>query len=207
MAEAAQARKEQDYNTFLLEELSKIKLDDINQSELEQELEMLENAENIKTKLNIVLAYLTNEEQSTENTLHSALGEMKQLENYSPRFGLLVERVNSIFIELKDIIAETEREEEKMFLDEEKIVQIKESLNVVYSLQKKHYKNSVQELIALRNELTEKVNRVLNLDEEIAHLQKQKEQSYQTLLDIAEILSGSRKVVTQKIAQEVDTTY
>lgn len=205
VAEAAQARKEQDYNTFLLEELNKIKLDNINQNELEQELEMLENAENIKIKLNNVLSYLTNEEQATENTLRSALGEMKQLESYSPRFEQLVERVNSIFIELKDIIAETAREEEKMFLDEEKIAQIKESLNVVYSLQKKHYKNSVEELIALRNELAEKVNRVLNLDEEIENLKKHKEQSYQTLLDIAEILSSSRKEVTQKIAQEVDT--
>jgi len=204
MAEAAQARKEQDYNTFLLEELNKIKLDDINQSELEQELEMLENAENIKTKLNFVLTYLTNEDQSTENTLRSALGEMRQLGNYSPRFQQLTERINSIFIELKDIIAETTREEEKMFLDEERIAQIKESLNVVYSLQKKHYKNSVAELIALRDELTEKVNRVLNLDGEIENLKKQKEQSYQTLLDIADILSSSRKEVTAQIAQEID---
>ncbi|TAH21207.1 MAG: DNA repair protein RecN [Cytophagales bacterium] len=204
MAEAAQARKEQDYNTFLLEELNKIKLDDINQGELEQELEMLENAENIKTKLNFVLSYLTNEDQSTENTLRSALGEIRQLGNYSPRFQQLSERVNSIFIELKDIIAETTREEEKMFLDEERIAQIKESLNLVYSLQKKHYKNSVAELIALRNELSEKVNRVMNLDEEIENLKKQKEQSYQTLLDIADILGSSRKEVIVPIAQEID---
>jgi len=204
MAEAAQARKDQDYNAFLLEELNKIQLDGINQTGLEQELEMLENAENIKIKLNLTLSYLSNEERSAENTLRLALGEIKQLGSYATRFQQLVERVNSIFIELKDIIAETAREEEKMFLDEERIQQIKESLNVIYSLQKKHYKTSVEELVALRNELTEKVNRVLNLDEEIENLKKQKEQSYQTLLDIAEILSGSRKEVTQKIAQEVD---
>ncbi len=204
LSEAEQARKEQDYNIFLLEELNKIKLDEINQAELEQELEVLENAEAIKTKLNLVLALLTNDEQGVESTLRSALFELRQLENYAPRFQQLSERANSLFIELKDIIGEIEREEEKTFLDEERIVQIKETLNVVYSLQKKHYKNSIDELIALRNELTEKVNRVLNLDEDIEKLRQQKDQAYQTLLEIAEILSSSRKEVIEKIEQEVD---
>jgi DNA repair protein RecN (Recombination protein N) len=204
LSEAEQARKEQDYNTFLLEELNKIKLDEINQVELEQELEMLENAETIKVKLNLILSFLTNDEQGAENILRSAMAELRQLENYSLRFQQLSERVNSIFIELKDIASEVTREEEKTFLDEERIVQIKETLSVVYSLQKKHYRNSVDELITLRNELIEKVNLVLNLDEEIEKLKKQKEQSYKTLLEIAEILSNSRKEVTQKIEQEVD---
>ncbi len=205
MAEAAQARKEQDYNSFLLEELSKVNLDDIQQTDLEQELEMLENAESIKTKLNFVLSYLTNEDTAAESTIRLALTELRQLESYSPRFQQLAERTNSVLIELKDIISETAKEEEKTFLDGERIAQIKETLNLVYSLQKKHYKNSVEELIALRDELAEKVNRVLNLDEEIANLKKQKEQSYQTLLEIAEILSNSRKEVTEKIEQEVDS--
>lgn len=204
LSEAEQARKEQDYNTFLLEEFSKIKLDEINQAEMEQELEMLENAEAIKTKLNLILSFLTSDEQGAESILRSAMGELRQLESYSTRFQQLSERTNSIFIELKDIVVEIAKEEEKTFLDEERIVQIKETLNLVYSLQKKHYKTSVEELVALRNELIEKVNRVLNLDEEIEKLKKQKEQSYQTLLDIAEILSNSRKEVTQKIEQEVD---
>jgi DNA repair protein RecN (Recombination protein N) len=205
VAEAEQARKDQDYNTFVLEELNKVKLDDIHQADLEQELEMLENAENIKTKLNFVLSYLTNQETSAEITIRSALTELRQLESYASRFQQLATRIDSIFIELKDIIAETSREEEKTFLDEERITQIKEILNLVYSLQKKHYKNSVAELIILRDELTEKVNRVLNLDDEMSQLKKQKEQSYQTLLEIAEILSNSRKEVTDKIEQEVDS--
>ncbi len=205
LSEAEQARKEQDYNVFLLEELNKIKLDEISQVELEQELEVLENAEAIKTKLNVVLALLTNDEQGVESTLRSALFELRQLENYAPRFQQLSERANSLFIEIKDIIGEIEREEEKTFLDEERIVQIKETLNLVYSLQKKHYKNSIDELIALRNELTEKVNRVLNLDEDIEKLRQQKDQAYQTLLEIAEILSSSRKEVIEKIEQEVDS--
>ncbi|SFE92976.1 DNA repair protein RecN [Thermoflexibacter ruber] len=204
LAEAEQARKEQDYNVFLLEELNKIKLDLINQTELEQELEVLENAEAIKTKLNLVLSFLTNDEQGAESILRSALVELRQLENYAPRFQQLSERANSLFIELKDIIGEIEREEEKTFLDEERIVQIKETLNLIYSLQKKHYKTSVEELIGLRNELTEKVNRVLNLDEDIEKLRQQKDQAYQTLLEIAEILSSSRKEVIEKIEQEVD---
>jgi DNA repair protein RecN (Recombination protein N) len=205
LSEAEQARKEQDYNTFLLEELNKVKLDDLNQSELEQELEVLENAETIKSKLNLILSYLTHEEQGAENAMRSALVEFKQVESYAHHFQTLLERANSLFIELKDIIAEVQREEEKTFLDEERIVQIKENLNLIYSLQKKHYKNSVEELIALRNELEEKVNRVLNLDGEIANLKNQKEQAYQTLIEIAEILSSSRKEVTQKIEKEVDT--
>lgn len=204
LAEAEQARKEQDYNVFLLEELNKIKLDQINQTELEQELEVLENAEAIKTRLNLVLSFLTNDEQGAESILRSALVELRQLENYAPRFQQLSERANSLFIELKDIIGEIEREEEKTFLDEERIVQIKETLNLVYSLQKKHYKTSIEELIGLRNELTEKVNRVLNLDEDIEKLRQQKDQAYQTLLEIAEILSSSRKEVIEKIEQEVD---
>ncbi|GAB4117373.1 MAG: DNA repair protein RecN [Thermoflexibacter sp.] len=204
LSEAEQARKEQDYNVFLLEELNKIKLDEINQVELEQELEVLENAEAIKTRLNLVLSFLTNDEQGAESILRSALVELRQLENYAPRFQQLSERANSLFIELKDIIGEIEREEEKTFLDEERIVQIKETLNLVYSLQKKHYKTSIEELIALRDELTEKVNRVLNLDEDIEKLRQQKDQAYQTLLEIAEILSSSRKEVIEKIEQEVD---
>lgn len=205
LSEAEQARKEQDYNVFLLEELNKIKLDQINQAELEQELEVLENAEAIKTKLNLVLSFFANDEQGAESILRSALVELRQLENYAPRFQQLSERANSLFIELKDIIGEIEKEEEKTFLDEERIVQIKETLNLVYSLQKKHYKTSVEELIELRDELTEKVNKVLNLDEDIEKLHQQKDQAYQTLLEVAEILSSSRKEVIEKIEQEVDS--
>jgi DNA repair protein RecN (Recombination protein N) len=184
--------KELDYNKFLLDELLRAKLDNLNQTELEQELEVLENVEEIKSKLSVSLQYLTDGEFGGAKTIKSVVTQLNQIANYGEKYQVLAERLQSLSLELADIIKEIENEEEKLFTDEEKMSQLQEQLTLLYNLQKKHNAISVRELTAIRNDLDKKVSLVLNLDVEIEAAKKAKETAFLVMQESAKKLSETR---------------
>lgn len=204
ITEAESYSKELDYNKFLLDELVKAQLDDVSQAELEQELEVLENAETIKSKLNLALEGLTNMEQGAEKTIKTVLAALNQISSYSDRYEALRARLESLSIELSDISSELTGEEESVYFDEEKTAAVQEKLSALYQLQKKHHVTGVEELIALRDELDRKVSLVLNLDTEIEAAQQKKEKLQKEMLEAAAKLTASRTAVTPKIEKELD---
>lgn len=201
---AAEIRKQHDYNTFLLNELTEATLTEAEEQEiLEEELNRLENAEEIKNRLNIALNALDQAEFSSLDQLQSALKNIEAITSFSKTYVDLAQRLQSIFLEVKDLASELEKEEQKIEFDEERNTQIRERLTLIFSLQQKHQVQSLPELIRIQSELEEKVKETANLDDRLAEIKKQLEKERGCMLDAAKHLTESRKKEKKEIEAEV----
>ena len=162
--------KEQDYNTFLLDELLAAKLKVNEQEELEQVYEQLNNVEFIKENLDKSLA-LANEEQFgiLQNLKEIKIALQKTI-SFSPEYQSLFDRINSVTIEFDDIISELSQQTENLVHDPENLELVNQKLQNIYNLQKKHQVNSIEELIEIQNDLDNKVVSVVELEFEIKKL-------------------------------------
>ena len=162
--------KEQDYNTFLLDELlaAKFKVDE--QEELEQVYKQLNNVEFIKENLDKSLA-LANEDQFgiLQNLKEIKIALQKTI-SFSPEYQSLFDRINSVTIEFDDIISELSQHTENLVHDPESLELVNQKLQNIYNLQKKHQVNSVAELLDIQNDLDSKVVSVVELEFEINKL-------------------------------------
>lgn len=196
-------KKEYDYNKFLLEELIVAKLVGEEQAELEEELMILENAEEVKRKLGFAYEYLNNAELSVLGLLKDTNVALGSISGISEKYAVLKERINSSLIELQDISNEIESEDSKVETDDEKVIFLRDKLNAIFRLQQKHAVKTVSELIEIRNELELKVNKVVNLEEELSVLQKSKEKLLTETEKHAQILSESRKKVIEPLVKKI----
>ena len=203
LSEASAMRKEFDYNNFLYEELTKAQLLPDEQETLEQELIVLENAEDIKARLLIAYEYLDNMEQSVIDFLKGTVSNLVYISKLSNQYEPLVQRAQSSLIELRDLADEISTEQDRVDIDDARVDVIRERLNLVYQLQTKHQVSSVAGLTALRDELSRKVSKVLNLDNELAEAKHRTEAARACLQTSAETLSAARRAVLQPIETEI----
>ena len=199
----AQAQKELDYHTFLLNELEEANLQENEQEELENELKQLENAEDIKVKLTQAVQYLTESEFNITSALKDTAHLIGQLAAFSPKYDELRTRTESCMIELNDIAGELEDAERKTEADPERTVEVQERLNMIYTLQRKHQVQTNAELIEIQRDLEGKVGSVLNLDSAIASTKKAMEAAEKEVLAKAAILSERRKSSFGQFEQEL----
>ncbi len=158
-------KKEADYHTFLLNELVQLNLVPQEQEPLEAELKVLENAEEIKQKLNEALSNLNNTEFGALERLQSVKQILKQLTNFGAHFEKLDEQFEQAFIELKELSRDLENEEDGVSVDFERTEEVQQRLSTIYQLQKKHQVNSVEDLLKVQQGLEEKTFAANNLDE------------------------------------------
>jgi len=162
--------KEQDYTTFLLEELLAAQLKLNEQEELEQVYKQLNNVEFIKENLDKSLA-LANEEQFgiLQNLKEIKIALQKTI-SFSVEYQSLFDRINSVTIEFDDIISELSQHTENLVHDPESLELVNQKLQNIYNLQKKHQVNSIAELLDIQNDLDNKVVYVVELEFEINKL-------------------------------------
>ncbi len=201
-----QAKAEQDYLQFQYTELEEARLATGEQEQLEQELKVLEHAEEIKRSLLATNYLLSESEKSALSQLKEAGGVLQTLEKYSDEIGSIAERLKSSLIELKDIYNDLERLEQHTFIDEKRTLEINERLDIIYSLQKKHRVNSVSELLELQENFSSKLNKLLSGEEEIASLAKEETLLKEKLLKLAEKLSTNRKNHIPELERQVQAT-
>lgn len=163
-----QAKLDFDYYKFQLDELNAIDLKEDELKGLEEEVVNLEHAEDIKRALSNTLGGLENDRDGVMGQLSGAIQAMAAIKDLSDKYAGLHDRLNSSYIELKDIQAELEQLEEQVDIDPEAAHVIKERLSTVYTLQQKHRVTTVSELIELREVLSHKVASVASLDDRIA---------------------------------------
>ncbi len=203
ISEGNALKKEADYHQFLFDELDQAQLQSDEQESLEEDVARLENAEEIKTELNRALQI---SDQSEYNLL-SMLTELKQvlsgLSSYSTSYETLKTRIDSLQIELKDVIAEMEMEEGKVDLDPQKLIELQDRLNLIYKLQQKHQVNDINGLLEIYEELGSKVLKVNNLDEAIDTARSDKEKAFADCEQLAKKLSASRQDVFDTFKGEV----
>lgn len=203
LSEADDIKKEADYNQFLYDELASVQLVQGEQEELENDLKKLENAEEIKLRLNEAIHLLSLGENSINSGLYAAKNALNQISSFSASFSSLKERLDSCLIELKDINDELENEESLVSYDGERIEFISERLNSIYKLQQKHRVETLEALIEIQNELGNKVQKILNLDDEIEDLRLEVEEKKGLMLQNGLVLRKSRKEVSEKLSNQV----
>ncbi|MEQ8713224.1 MAG: DNA repair protein RecN [Cyclobacteriaceae bacterium] len=200
---ADQLRQEADFFQFQYDELSKANLVDGEQETLENELQELENAEDIKLKLNQLIAALGDEEMGATNLLSSASSLIQQLSRFGDHYGSLSERLHSVLIEAQDILDETNRLEEKVTHDPARIEEAKERISLIFSLQQKHRVQTISELLAIQADLEVKVEKSSNIDIELEKSLTNLNQTKAKAEETASELSKSRKSVQKNIGIQI----
>lgn len=191
--EIANARATQDFNQFQFDELAQAQLQDNEQEALEAELAQLENAEEIKKGL-LAAGYLLREnEPSATGALKEALQQLQAVQRYLPAVEEIALRLQSAWIEVKDIADEVEAHEQAVFMDEGRLMQVNERLSLLYNLQQKHRADSVSDLIQLRDELEQKLSMLANQDEELGALTQAVARSLDLLAHNAKQLHDTRQ--------------
>ncbi|MDF2457083.1 MAG: recN, partial [Cytophagaceae bacterium] len=200
-AKRAQANKERDFNQYLYTELEEAGLQAQEQEKLEEEQQLLENAEGIKEKLFAVSQLLSDEEHGSVQSLKEALKGLQATSAMSSHFSALASRLEGVWIELKDVAAELEQEQGNVLYDPARLAVIQERLSRLYALQKKHQVKSVEELIELFNSLAtllgkleDDENRIQTLEKEVGMLEKE-------VLKKAEVLSKARHAAGAPLAK------
>ncbi|MCC5920281.1 MAG: DNA repair protein RecN [Cyclobacteriaceae bacterium] len=204
-ANAADWKKEQDYHQFLFDELSGLKLEAKEQEGLEEELKSLENAEDIKQKLSAALAALSGDEVSIDTLLTHALSEVRGLKDFGSTYSEFFSRLESAAIELRDLAQEMERTEENTLLDDARLVAVKERLDKIYQLFRKHQVDNISDLLAIQADLEIKLEEVNNLDADLERLSTEKKAALQSLKKAAERLSASRQKALKPLSDEIQT--
>jgi DNA repair protein RecN (Recombination protein N) len=187
------ARKESDYKDFLLNELEELHLDDVAYEELQNQLSVQENAEMISENLAKVLSRFHQEEVGILSFFNEAKNKLSKIAEVSNAFSELDERLETSFVELKDIISELEDEAEKIEINPENLALLAELNNRINALLVKHNASDINELIEIRNQLAVDQKGASELESHIEDIEKSITAKQKTLHTLSERLSKSRK--------------
>lgn len=201
---ASQNAEDLDYKQFLFEELTAAQLDDADKEALESQLQILENSEDIKQKLAQTTVLLDESELAILQQLAEIRNLLAGIAQYSEGLASARERIESASIELKDLTQEVHLLQEKVDYDPERAQQIKDQLDLLNKLETKHSVRSVQELIALRNQLDTELQTTLNLDGEIEKAKETYAVAETKLLAAGEKLRESRRLSALNFADEIE---
>lgn len=169
---AARDKADEDYIRFQWEQLEEAHLTKGEQEELEQEAETLSHAEDIKASLYRTDQLFNNEEGGLLSNLKECCNVMAELQAVYPAAEEWANRLESSYIELKDIADEVSDREEQVEFNPTRLDEVNERLNLIYSLQQKHRMDTVEELMALRDDYATRLASISSSDEEIETLKK-----------------------------------
>jgi DNA repair protein RecN (Recombination protein N) len=196
---AVKLRKEFDYDQFLFQELDNAKLSADEQEKLEQELNILENAVEIREKLQLAHVLLDNPDNSILELLKTTVNTLTQAARLVPVYDAIRARAQSTLIELRDIADEIDSANSAVEVDQGRTVLVQERLDLIYTLLKKHQVADVAALLKIEEELQQKLSIVLHLDDDLLKAEKAAAQAQEKMLKAANVLSEKRKKVTKAI--------
>ena len=187
------ANKELDYHKFLFDELEEAGFKENELEEIEADLKMMSNAENIKSTLTKIYFELQENEQPVIQQIKSLNNQLQTLSNFHSDITSLIERLHSTQIELQDIADEVDRLNNSVRYDANKISILNDRLALGYRLLKKHSVQTTVELLAVKNDLQQKLNIIISLEENIAKKEKEVNELYQQSQKIADKISVIRQ--------------
>ena len=189
------AKKEYDYNLHQLKELKSATLEEGILEELEESYEEASNIEDIKENVLESLYLLNDENIGILNNLRELKRSFSSLTEYKQLYRDLYERIESAFLELEDLASEISDIDESIEADPDNLEQISKQLNKIYSLQKKHSVATVEELIAIQQELEEAVSKTESVDIDLNKQKKIVEEQHTATLKKATQLHKAREKV------------
>ena len=189
------AKKEYDYNLHQLKELKSATLEEGILEELEESYEEASNIEDIKENVSESLYLLNDENIGILNNLRELKRSFSSLTEYKQLYRDLYERIESAFLELEDLASEISDIDESIEADPDNLEQISKQLNKIYSLQKKHSVATVEELMAIQQELEEAVSKTESVDIDLNKQKKIVEEQHTATLKKANQLHKVREKV------------
>lgn len=194
---------ENDFLAFQLDELLNADLQDDEYDEVSQRLELLENAEEVKTLLAQSLSTLSESELSILNQLNDLKSSVDKLRRYVPQTEQYSERLESTKIELKDIAQDLDSLQDSTQFDAASLNEIQERFDLLQRLMMKHHVSDYADLLKIREELQHKVGAFANIDEEIAQKEQELKKCERELTKLADNLSDRRKEVKVSFEKKV----
>jgi DNA repair protein RecN (Recombination protein N) len=190
----AESVKEQEYNTFLLDELvtSNLKLGE--QESLESDFEKLNNVEIIKESIDRSLVIANEEQIGVLHNLNEIKSALQKIASFSPEYSSLLNRVTSITIEFDDVSNEFFRCSEKLINDPEQLTLISQKLQLIFNLQKKHQVTTIDELLEIQTNLENSLFEIGNLESEIATITNSLNQKTIALDVLANTIHENRRI-------------
>jgi len=195
---------EKDYIEHQLSELVAANLVDGEQQSLEEEQNLINHSQEVIETLSAIMASLDGEESGVLSLLKSASTHIGRLEKYINRASEFADRINSSFVELKDIASELSAIIESTEISEERKHFIDDRLNLIYSLQQKHRVSSVTHLLDIQGDFARRLDLIENFDDRISSLQTQIDELEKQLAAAAERLSQRRRAVGSLIEEKTE---
>ena len=203
IARAEQNKADEDYIRFQLEQLEEANLSAGEQEELEQETDTLSHAEEIKAGLFRVGQLLTSDEGGLLAGLKESLNTMLGLQKVYSSATELAERLESTYIELKDVSQEVSSQEEDVEFNPERLEEVNDRLNLIYTLQQKHRVTTVEELLALTEEYAAKLAAITSYDERIGELTTLCDTLYNKVKKQAAVLTKARTGAAREVEKQM----
>ena len=193
----------EDFLRFQADELVKAQLIDGEQEELEQELETLSHAEDIKGALFDADNLLSGDDRCITQSCKTMLSRLSDIGDVYPAIRQVTERIDSAYIELKDIARDISNLAESIDFDPARLTMANERLDTIYTLQKKHHVESVAELIAIRDSLTARLNDITNSEDMLEDMRRQVENMHRKATEAAARLTESRQEAARHVTEQL----
>ena len=201
--ECEKDRANEDFLRFQADELVTAQLYDGEQEELEQELETLSHAEDIKGALFDADNLLSGDDRCITQSCKTMLSRLSDIGDVYPAIRQVTERIDSAYIELKDIARDISNLAESIDFDPARLTMANERLDTIYTLQKKHHVESVAELIAIRDSLTARLNDITNSEDMLEDMRRQVEDMHRKATEAAARLTESRQEAARRVTEQL----
>lgn len=198
-----QSRSDEDYIRFQLEQLDDAKLLEGEDIELQEEEQLLSHAEEIKEGLYSSEQILLGDEGGLLGELKKVANTLRVLKERSHSIGELSERIDNLSIELKEVARDLAHEQEAIEVNPARLDFVNERLNLIYTLEKKHHVDTLEELMKVHEEFRLRFNAISSFGEQIEELQKQKELLYNKVVDVMALLTAKRTSAAANIEKEM----
>ena len=200
-----QQQQESDYHQFLLNELDAMSLEVDEEIQLQESLQQLEHAEEIKTQIHTSLQALTYSDFNASQLLSEAGKSIFKVKQYGTAYSALLDRIESSRIELQDIVDELVALDDQVVLDPDQLETVKARLDAIYRLQKKHGVNSVKELIEIKTRLENESNELAEFSEKLSGLEQRINESEQEMMAVGKSLSDNRIKTFPQFKQQLES--
>jgi DNA repair protein RecN (Recombination protein N) len=196
--------KEADYHQFLFDELNELAFRENELEELDQELKVLSSAEGIKSALNKVFYELRESEQPVITNIKQLIQQLQPFADMHKDLAAIIVRLQSTQVELQDIAGEIDHVNDQVQFDEKRIEWINQRLAEGYKLLKKHALQTTNELLALQQDLSKKLEAVLHIDDTILAKEKEVAALYKEAEQLAGRISTARQQQIKPLESEVN---
>lgn len=194
---------DREYLQFQLDGIQEAHLTDGEQEELEQESELLEHAEEIKQDLFHAAQILENEEGGTIQEIRQALQALRSAQRNFRQAEDLSARMDSCLIELKDISDSIIDAQDSVSFNPERLQKVNDRLDLIYSLEKKHRKENIAQLLEYAQEISARLKHADSYEDDIRELTNQVKFAFTRMQKAASVLSESRRKAAQTIETDI----